>query len=160
MPRPLPQPAPVVAAIEAPAVTPDVATSQPVLRPVLDAAALPEPTSPSSPAGAAAVLAVAEGEATYYASKFDGRRTASGIVFRNDGMTAAHRTWPFGTRVRVTGVSNGRSVIVTIEDRGPHGASARQRRTTIDLSQAAARELGFMNAGRTAVRVEVLEWGS
>lgn len=105
------------------------------------------------------VLEIAEGEATYYASKFDGRRAASGVVFRNSEAWAAHRTWPFGTVVRVTNQRNGRSAIVTIVDRGPHGTSERQRRTIIDLSQSTARELDFMAAGRVPVLVEVLEWG-
>lgn len=118
-------------------------------------AALPEP----EPAEAAA-LEEAHGEATYYASKFDGRRTASGVVFRNAEAYAAHRTWPFGTIVRVTSLVNDRSVIVKVVDRGPHGTSARARRTVIDLSQSVARELDFMRAGRIPVRVEVLEWGT
>lgn len=113
----------------------------------------PEPAEP-------AVLAEAEGEATYYASKFDGRRTASGIVFRNREAYAAHRTWPFGTVVRVTSLVNDQSVIVTVVDRGPHGTSARAKRTIIDLSQSVARELDFIRAGRIPVRVEVLEWGT
>lgn len=106
------------------------------------------------------VLEEAEGEATYYASRFDGRRTASGVVFRNSEAVAAHRNWPFGTIVRVTSLVNGRSAIVRIEDRGPHGTSERARRTIIDLSQSTARELDFIRAGRIPVRVEVLEWGT
>lgn len=107
-----------------------------------------------------AVLVEAEGEATYYASKFDGRRAASGIIFRNSEAYAAHRTYPFGTLVRVTSLVNDRSVTVRIIDRGPHGSSERARRTIIDVSQSVARELDFMRAGRIPVRVEVLEWGS
>jgi rare lipoprotein A len=107
-----------------------------------------------------AVLETAEGEATYYASKFDGRRSASGIVFRNSEAYAAHRTYPFGTIVRVTNLANDSSVVVEVIDRGPHGSSARAKRTIIDLSQSAARELDFIRAGRVPVRVEVLEWGS
>src|SRR5262245_56501419 len=76
-------------------------------------------TAPRSPgARSAANLAVARGQATYYADMFEGRRTASGIVFRNTEMYAAHRNYPFGTRVRVTNLKNGRSVIVRIVDRG------------------------------------------
>lgn len=104
-------------------------------------------------------LETAEGEATYYANKFDGRRAASGIVFRNSEPYAAHRTYPFGTMVRVTNLANDRSVVVRVIDRGPHGTSARAKRTIIDLSQSVARELDFMREGRTPVRVEVLEWG-
>lgn len=101
------------------------------------------------------VLETIEGEATYYASRFDGRRTASGIVFRNSEPWAAHRRYPFGTVVRVTNLRNDRSVILRIVDRGPFGNSRR----IIDVSQAAARELDFITAGHVPVRVEVLEWG-
>ncbi|MGH7681385.1 MAG: septal ring lytic transglycosylase RlpA family protein, partial [Candidatus Eiseniibacteriota bacterium] len=66
-------------------------------------------------------------------------------------LIAAHRTLPFGTRVRVTNLSNGRSVVVTIRDRGPS-----IRRRVIDLSGRAARELGFVREGVTQVRVEVI----
>jgi rare lipoprotein A len=104
-------------------------------------------------------LSTASGEATYYANKFDGRRTASGIVFRNSKPYAAHRKYPFGTVLRVTNQANQRSIVVTVVDRGPHGTSARARRTIIDLSRSAAEQLGFVSAGRTPVRVEVLEWG-
>jgi rare lipoprotein A len=104
-------------------------------------------------------LSTASGEATYYADKFDGRRTASGIVFRNSRPYAAHRKYPFGTVVRVTNEANDRWIIVTVVDRGPHGTSARARRTIIDLSRSSAERLGFVSAGRTAVRVDVLEWG-
>jgi rare lipoprotein A len=115
---------------------------------------------PERPSGEPAVLAEAEGEATYYASRFDGRQAASGIVFHNSEAYAAHRTYPFGTLVRVTSLVNDRSVVLRIVDRGPHGTSARAKRTIIDVSQSAARELDFMRAGRIPVRVEVLEWGS
>jgi rare lipoprotein A len=105
------------------------------------------------------VLEEAAGLATYYASMFDGRRTASGIVFSNEEPYAAHRTWPFGTVVRVTNPRNGRSVVLRVVDRGPFGSSERARRTIIDVSQWAARELDFIVAGRIPVLVEVLEWG-
>lgn len=100
-------------------------------------------------------LAVALGEATYYADKFNGRRTASGIVFSNSEMYAAHLKYPFGTLVRVTNLRNDKSVILRVVDRGPHG----NRRTIIDVSRRAAEQLGFIRAGRIPVRVEVLEWG-
>lgn len=104
-------------------------------------------------------LATTEGEATYYASKFDGRRTANGTVFSNRELYAAHRTLPFGTIVRVTNLRNGRSVVVRVVDRGPWGSKEQQQRTIIDVSQRAARELDFMARGRVEVRVDVLEWG-
>lgn len=104
-------------------------------------------------------LATAHGEATYYADMFEGRRTASGIIFTNDEMFAAHREYPFGTVVRVTELESGRDVVVRVVDRLPPPKTARARRTIIDLSQRAAKALGFMRAGRVDVRVEVLEWG-
>jgi hypothetical protein len=106
------------------------------------------------------VLESAEGEATYYAGFFEGRPTASGVVFSNAEYYAAHRTYPFGTIVRVTNLINGRSLTVRIVDRGPHGSSARARATIIDLSQRAAAELDFIVRGRVPVRVDVLTWGS
>lgn len=106
------------------------------------------------------VLDVLHGEATYYADKFEGRRTASGITFRQREAYAAHRTLPFGTVVRVTNERNGRSVVVRIVDRGPWGSVAQRRNTIIDLSRSAAEQLDYIRAGRTPVRVEVLLMGS
>ena len=138
------EPAPTVRAPDAPA-TPDI-------REV-------EPLKSRASERTEAVLSVAHGQATYYADKFDGRRTASGIVFRNKLMYAAHREYPFGTLVRVTNLKNGRAVELRVVDRGPNGSAENRRRTIIDVSQRAARELGFLGAGRVNVRVEVLEWG-
>ena len=90
------------------------------------------------------------GIASYYGRAHDGRRTASGEVFDMNGMTAAHRTLPFGTRVRVTNLANGREAVVRINDRGPF-----RRGRIIDLSYAAARRLGFVGRGVTRVRVRV-----
>ncbi|SEM16400.1 rare lipoprotein A [Chitinophaga rupis] len=89
------------------------------------------------------------GTASYYADKFEGRKTANGEVFDNDSMTAAHNTLPLGTLVKVTNLSNGRSVIVKITDR-LHATNSR----IIDLTQTAARELGFLTRGLARVRVE------
>jgi rare lipoprotein A len=96
------------------------------------------------------------GFATYYARKFDGRRTASGSAFDNDALVAAHPRHPFGTTVRVTNLANGRSVDVRIVDRGP-SRGARANGVIIDLSRAAAEALGFIRSGRTRVRLEVLK---
>jgi|RhiMetdeSRZDD1v2_1073273.scaffolds.fasta_scaffold1183504_1 rare lipoprotein A len=87
--------------------------------------------------------------ATYYGKEFAGRRTASGERFNPGAMTAAHRTLPFGTRVRVTNSHNGRSVIVRINDRGPF-----VKGRSIDLSSGAARAIGMGSAAN--VRIEVL----
>lgn len=106
------------------------------------------------------VLEAATGGATYYADKFEGRRTASGIPFRQNQMVAAHRSFPFGTLLRVTNLRNDRSVNVRVVDRGPFGSTAHRGRTMIDLSRRAANELDFVSAGRAQVRIEVLEWGN
>ena len=91
------------------------------------------------------------GFASYYDSAPEGRATASGERFDPDRLTAAHPTLPFGTRVRVTNLENGRSVVVTIPDRGPF-----RRGRVIDLSERAARRLGFVARGVARVRVDVL----
>jgi len=89
-----------------------------------------------------------QGMASYY---WQGTRTASGARFNPDGLTAAHRTLPFGTKVRVTNKRNGRSVVVTINDRGPF-----IRGRIIDLSRGAAGVIGMRSAGVAPVSVEVL----
>jgi peptidoglycan lytic transglycosylase len=90
------------------------------------------------------------GVASYYGREHDGRRTASGEVFDMNDLTAAHRTLPFGTRVRVTNLANGREVTVRINDRGPF-----RRGRILDLSYAAARKLGMVGRGVAKVRVAV-----
>jgi rare lipoprotein A len=92
------------------------------------------------------------GLASYYSSAHDGHRTASGRVYDERRLSAAHRTLPFGTQVRVTNLENHRSVVVTVTDRGPF-----RRGRVIDVSRRAARELGFIADGTTRVRVDVLE---
>jgi rare lipoprotein A len=87
-------------------------------------------------------LHAVRGRATYYASKFHGRRTSNGDIFSNNKMTAAHLKLPFGTIVTVTNLDNGRSVDVRVNDRGPH-----TKAFIIDVSQAAAKELGFYGKG-------------
>ena len=91
------------------------------------------------------------GMATFYGDE-QGGKTASGEPFNKHGLTAAHRSLPFGTRVRVTNTKNGRSVIVRINDRGPYGNRGR----IIDLSEAAARRLDMIDAGVVPVIVEVV----
>jgi rare lipoprotein A len=104
-------------------------------------------TARQHPATGAGIAAT--GEASYYAARFQGRPTASGEPFDNGRLTAAHRTLPFDTKVRVTNLANGRSVVVRVNDRGPFA-----RGRIIDLSQAAARRLDMLRAGVTRVRVE------
>ncbi|MAR07832.1 MAG: hypothetical protein CL862_12125 [Cyanobium sp. NAT70] len=98
------------------------------------------------------LMRVVNGAASWYGPGFYGNRTASGETFRPGTLTAAHRTLPFGTLVRVTNLTNGRSVIVRINDRGPH----RQRRI-IDLAHGAAQQLQMMQAGEVPVRLELIE---
>jgi len=95
------------------------------------------------------------GVASYYAHAHHGRRTASGEAFDMGALTGAHRTLPFGTRVRVTNLANGRRTVVRINDRGPF-----KRKRLIDLSYAAARELGMVGTGTARVRLEVVGSGS
>jgi rare lipoprotein A len=95
--------------------------------------------------------ATQEGKATWYGPGFDGRRTASGERFDQEALTAAHRTLPLGSVVRVTNTRNGRRVIVRINDRGPYGGGGR----IIDLSKGAARRLDMLKAGVVPVLLEV-----
>lgn len=99
------------------------------------------------------------GFASYYGREFHGRRTASGQRFDMRAPVAAHPSYPFGTRVRVTNLANQRNLVVTIVDRGPTRPN-RVDGVVIDLSQGAAERLAFIREGRTRVRVDVLEWGS
>ena len=89
------------------------------------------------------------GIASYYAHKFNGRRTTSGEIYRRNRLTAAHKTLPLGSKVRVTNLRTGRWVIVIINDRGP-----RSRKRIIDLSERAAKHLGMTN-GKGIVKVQV-----
>jgi len=91
------------------------------------------------------------GVASWYGPKFHGKLTASGEVFNQEKFTAAHQTLPWGSRVKVTNLANGKSVDVRINDRGPFGKGR-----IIDVSRAAARALGMMGRGLTTVRVEWL----
>ncbi len=103
--------------------------------------AIPSNETLSEEKGSADPITV-KGKATYYASKFHGRRTTSGEVFSNKKFTAAHLKLPFGTMVKVTNVDNGRFVEVRVNDRGPHS-----KFFIIDLSQAAAKKIGMFGKG-------------
>jgi len=92
-----------------------------------------------------------KGIASYYADRFQGRKTASGVRYDKRALTAAHKTLPLGTKVRVTNLKNGESVEVEINDRGPH-----VKGRVVDLSKAAARELDMTSAGLVKVQVEVI----
>ena len=94
---------------------------------------------------------VQEGEASYYADSLDGNKTASGEVYKKNALTAAHRSLPFGARVKVTYLKTGKSVEVVINDRGPHA-----KNRIIDLSRAAAEKIGIIDAGHGKVRLETV----
>lgn len=100
---------------------------------------------------AVAVTSVLTGMASWYGPGFHGRRSASGETFNQNAMTAAHRTLPFGTEIRVTNLNNQRQVIVRVNDRGPYGHGR-----VLDLSEAAAREIGLTQSGVGMVQIEVL----
>jgi rare lipoprotein A len=109
--------------------------------------------------GPTTILETRVGLASYYGRDFHGRTTASGVRFDMNALVAAHPTYPFGTRVRVTNLANDRSTILRIVDRGP-AAQLRADGLLIDVSQRAAETLGFIQQGRARVRLEVLAWGS
>ncbi len=89
------------------------------------------------------------GMASFYSDKFEGKKTASGEIYKSSKMTAAHPTLPFGTKVKVTNLSNNKSVIVTVNDRGPF-----VKNRIIDLSKAAAIKLDIIDQGVDKVKVE------
>ena len=93
-----------------------------------------------------------DGKASYYAKKFQGRKTASGELFNNSDYTAAHRTLPFNTYLNVINESNNFNVVVRVNDRGPFS-----KNRVIDLSEAAARQIGGYQKGIIKVRIEVLD---
>jgi rare lipoprotein A len=95
--------------------------------------------------------AIGQGTASYYGAELAGNRTASGERFNPHGLTAAHRTLPLGTKLRVTNVANGRSVIVRVNDRGPFVG-----KRLIDVSLGAAREIQMIRSGTAQVRLEIV----
>lgn len=107
----------------------------------------PDPTEPGSDASQVGV-------ASWYGPGFHGKRTASGAIYNQHELTAAHQTLPIGSRVIVTNLQNGRSVEVAINDRGPF-----VKRRIIDLSYAAARVLGMVGPGTIPVRIDLIESG-
>lgn len=94
------------------------------------------------------------GVASYYSDKLHGQRTANGEVYDKNALTAAHANLPFGTVLKVVNLSNNRSVEVRVNCRGPH-----VNRRLLDLSKRAAKELGFVQAGVTKVKIEILRLG-
>jgi rare lipoprotein A len=104
-----------------------------------------------APKAEAVLEMIGQGEASYYGHELAGNRTASGERFNPNGLTAAHRSLPLGTRLRVTNVANGRSVIVRVNDRGPF-----VRSRLIDVSLGAAREIQMVRTGKAQVRLEIV----
>jgi rare lipoprotein A len=99
----------------------------------------------------AATAETSTGAASWYGPGFHGRTTANGETFNQNALTAAHKTLPFGTQVRVTYERTGESVVVRINDRGPYAHGR-----VIDLSREAAEEIGLLNSGVGQVRLEIL----
>ena len=101
-----------------------------------------------------AVMAVAQtaeqGVASFYSDKFQGKKTSSGEVYDKSGLTASHKKLPYGTKVKVTNVENGKSVVVTVNDR-----MAPSNPAVIDVTRRAAEELGFVKTGKAKVKLEV-----
>lgn len=104
---------------------------------------------------AAPALTTLEGEASYYSDRLAGHKTASGEPYRPRALTAAHRSLPLGTVLRVTRSDGKRSVYVRINDRGPYG----RNRRILDLSRAAFEQLGRLRAGVLEIRAEVVAYG-
>jgi rare lipoprotein A len=101
-----------------------------------------------------ALAQVQTGKASFYADKFEGTPTASGEKYKHSKLTAAHKTLPFGTKVKITNLANNESVEVIINDRGPYVEDR-----IVDLSKSAAEKLGFVNQGLAEVRLEVIDAG-
>ena len=118
---------------------------------LLGAGCASAPRSRSSPGATATPAGPAIGVASYYGKQYHGRKTASGERFNMHALTAAHRTLPFGTDLKVTNLANDRSVVVRVNDRGPF-----KRDRILDVSFEAARRLQMLAAGTARVRIEPL----
>jgi rare lipoprotein A len=99
--------------------------------------------------GIATAQTAKEGIAIFYSDKFQGKKTASGAVYDKTKLTASHKTLPYGTKVRVTNLDNGKIVVVTVNDRMKPGNPA-----VIDVTRRAAQDLGFLKAGKAKVKLE------
>jgi rare lipoprotein A len=100
--------------------------------------------------GLALAQATEEGVANFYSDAFQGKKTANGEVYDKAGLTAAHKKLPFGTKVKVTNVDNGKSVVVTVNDR-----MAASNKAVIDVTRRAAEELDFVKTGKAKVKLDV-----
>jgi rare lipoprotein A len=117
----------------------------------MPAASAPAAAAPAAAAPTTTGSDAMEGLAAHYSNRLEGRKTASGQIFRQSKLTAAHQTLPFGTKVKVTNTNNGRSVVVVINDRGPTQAGR-----VIDLTRAAAGKLAMLRAGLVPVKLEIV----
>ena len=138
------------------------ASSAPTATPAMPAMPVitPAPADASAPAPARKMIISAapaasgdasEGKVAHYGAKFNGRKTASGEVFNVNAMTMAHKSLPFGTRVKVTNLANKKSVVVRVNDRGPTDPGR-----IGDLTSGAARKIGMTKAGVVNARLEVV----
>ena len=118
---------------------------------LLSASARTAPGTTKAVPAASAATTVLRGRASWYGSYFQGRRTTSGERYNRFAYTCAHKTLPFGTRLRVTNVKNGKSVVVRVSDRGPF-----RHQRILDLSEAAAKPLGVVECGAATVVAEVV----
>lgn len=136
-------------------VTPVKKAPTAVAKPAPKTVAKPSAKKPT-PKPKSGALKTYTGLASWYSIKTNhGRTTASGRLLSNDAYTAAHKTLPFGTKVRVTSLFNGKSEVLRITDRGPY-----IKGRIIDVTIGSAKRLGFYSRGITKVKVEVLEWGT
>jgi rare lipoprotein A len=119
--------------------------------PITEVANKPKPKVVVPVVPAVKVVNSFQGHASWYGPGFHGRLTANGERFNQNALTAAHKTLPFGTKVRVTNLNNGRSVVVRINDRGPF-----IRGRLIDLSKGSAQQIGLVASGVANVKLEIL----
>ena len=119
---------------------------EPVTTPVVTPKPVAQAAPPAQPQPRYQLIG--QGKASYYAARLNGRRTASGERLDNTDLTGAHRELPFGSLVRVTNLANQQSVVIRINDRGPHGG-----RRIIDVSRKAAEQLGMLRSGTAQVQL-------
>ena len=113
-------------------------------------------TAQSSPASIGATTEPIKGSCVYYNDKFQGHVAASGEKYDKGALTAAHRTLPFGTMVKVTNLENNKSVVVRVNDRGPQGGS---KAKIIEITSRAAKEIDMIKKGEVPCQIEVVESG-
>ena len=113
-------------------------------------------TAQSPPASIGATTEPVKGICVYYNDKFQGHVTASGEKYDKGALTAAHRTLPFGTMVKVTNLENNKSVVVRVNDRGPQGGS---KAKIIEITSRAAKEIDMIKKGKVQCQMEVVESG-